>query len=348
VRCPQCQFENIPGQERCLRCGSVLEVKGAAIDVHPPRMTPWKRPVRAVLRWFRLQRVLPEAISKPKVPDFLKIMSANAFLGVILSIVPGLAHCIDGRFREIRWFVLGWFLLLLAGIFFYGGNLGLLLLGLAVGLHGWIAYSHTLMKESDEIGKQIFDLAMLIVIVGLPYFGVRHYAFGDFVFGYTNLTIPYQNIRTGDTLLARHSLAQAANLRRGSLVLAPVVENIYGGYGNHGHVLRQGPLMAGQIVALPGEEVEIIDAVFVVNGQALDDKQFPVPQWLRGRKIGAIGVSADSYFVSTVYNVQVHGNVILDAGIVERACVVRSSDIEAKAVMRWFPLARRGFLRAGE
>ena len=71
-------------------------------------------------------------------------------------------------------------------------------------------------------------------------------------------------------------------------------------------------------------------------------------QLFHGRKIGAIRVSADSYFVSTVYNVQVHGNIMMDAGIVERACVVRSSDIEAVAIMRWFPLARRGFLRAGE
>jgi len=168
--------------------------------------------------------------------------------------------------------------------------------------------------------------------------------FRDFVMGYTNLTIPYQNVQSGDLLLARRSLSQAATLRRGSLVLVPVT-TVQGG---HGPTNRHGPLMVGQIVALPGEEIEVADAAFVVNGQALDDKQFPVPQWLHGRKIGAIRVSTDSYFVSTVYNVQVHGNIMMDAGIVGHACMVRSSDIEARAVMRWFPLARRGFLRAGE
>ncbi|MGD1043594.1 MAG: hypothetical protein ABR913_11140 [Sedimentisphaerales bacterium] len=303
-------------------------------------MAHWKRPVRSMVRWFRLHSILPDTY--PRWFAYLKIMSGNAFISIILSIVPGLAHLAGGRFREVRWFVLGWLLLLLAGIFFYCSNLGLLLLGLAVGLHGWIAYSHTLMKESDEMGKKIFDLAMLIVIVGLPYFGIRHYAFGDFVFGYTNLTIPYQNVQTGDLLLARHSLAQATNFKRGSLVLSPVVV-----WGGHGPANRRGPLMVGQIVALPGEEVAIDNASFVVEGHILDDKQFPVPQWLRKGNIGAIQVPAGSYFISTVYNVNAHG-MVLDAGLVGNACVVHSSRIEGKAIMNWLPLARRGFLRAGE
>ena len=295
-----------------------------------------------MVRWFRLHSILPDTY--PRWFAYLKIMSGNAFISIILSIVPGLAHLVGGRFREVRWFVLGWLLLLLAGIFFYCSNLGLLLLGLAVGLHGWIAYSHTLIKESDEIGKKIFDLAMLIVIVGLPYFGIRHYAFGDFVFGYTNLTIPYQNVQTGDMLLARHSLAQATNFKRGFLVLSPVVD-IWGG---HGPANRRGPLMVGQIVALPGEEVAIDNASFVVDGHILDDKQFPVPQWLRGSNFGAIHVPDASFFVSTEYNVHIHGDVQVDAGMVSIACVVKFAEVEAVAVMRWFPLARRGFLRAGE
>jgi hypothetical protein len=344
VQCPRCQFENIPGRDRCLRCGSVLQTSVAGGALNPPRMARWKRPVRTVFRWLRLQRALPEAIPKPKVPDFLKIMSEGAFLGIILSIVPGLAHYIDGRFREIRWFVLGWFLALLIGILFYGSDLGLLMLGFAVGLHSWIAFSYTQSKQQDEIADRIRILVLLLIAFVVFYWGIRGTVFRDFVMGYTNLTIPYQNVQSGDLLLARRSLSQAANLHCGFLVLVPVT-TVWGG---HGPTNRHGPLMVSQIVALPGEEVEVNDAAFVVNGQALDDKQFPVPQWLHGRKIGTIRVSADSYFVSTVYNVQVHGNIMIDAGIVERACVVRSSDIEAVAIMRWFPLARRGFLRAGE
>jgi hypothetical protein len=345
VRCPQCQFENIPGQERCLRCSAVLQAEVVAGPVNPPRMARWKGPIRGILRWLRLRRVLPEVPAiPPRVPAFLKIMSADAFLGLILSIIPGLAHYIDGRFREVRWFVLGWFLALLAGAFFYGGGLGFLLLGFAVGLHGWIAFHYAQSKEQDEIPEKFRTLALLLVACGLLYWGIRAVAFRDFVFGYTNLTIPYQNVRAGDLLLARRSLSRAANLHRGSLVLAPVA-NVWGG---HGPTLRRGPLMVGQIIGLAGEEVRITSDVFVVDGQVLDGERFPVPQWLRKQKIGVIRVPDGSYFLSAEYNVNVHGNAALDARLLELACLVRSFEVEGRAIMRWFPVARRGFLRADQ
>jgi hypothetical protein len=80
----------------------------------------------------------------------------------------------------------------------------------------------------------------------------------------------------------------------------------------------------------------------------MDGEQFPFPQWLRERKIGVIRVPDGLYFVSAGYNVTVHGNATLDTELVERACLVKRSEVEATAVMRWFPLSRRGFLRLDE
>jgi type IV secretory pathway protease TraF len=274
-------------------------------------------------------------------------MSKHALLGCILSIIPGLAHYVDGRFREVNWFVLVWFLSLTAGIFIYGSNPGLLLLGLAVGIHSWIAYSYALSKELAEPSGKIRTFIVMLFVLGVIYAGIRNTVFKGFVFGYTNMTIPYQNIKAGDLLLARRGLTQAAKLNRGDIVLAPVAGDIYGGYGHHGQALRQGPIMASEIVGLAGEQVEIVNSSFVVDGKTLDAKKYPVPEWLRGHNIAPISVPDTSFFVSIVYNVNGHG-MVLDAGLVGQACVVRSSDIEAKAVMRWFPLARRGFLRAGE
>ncbi|MGD0552796.1 MAG: hypothetical protein ABSB25_09100 [Sedimentisphaerales bacterium] len=347
MRCPRCQFENIPGQDRCLRCGSILDVKNAVIDIHPPRMPPWKGPMRMVLRWLRLQRTIPEAVPRPRVPDFLKIMSEHALFGCILSIIPGLAHYVDGRFREVRWFVLVWFLSLTAGIFIYGSNPGLLLLGLAVGIHSWIAYNYAFSKELNEPSEKIRTLIVMLFVLGIIYTGIRNTVFRGFVFGYADMTIPYQNIKAGDLLLARRGLTQAAKLNRGDIVLAPVAGDIYGGYGHQGQALRQGPIMASEIVGLTGEQVEIVNSSFVVDGKTLDAKKYPVPEWLRGNNIGPISVPDASFFVSTVYNVNGHG-VVLNAGLVGQACMVRSYDIEAKAVIRWFPLARRGFLKEGE
>jgi hypothetical protein len=274
-------------------------------------------------------------------------MSEHAFLGFVLSIIPGLAHYVNGRFREIRWFLLGWLLALTAGIFFYGSSWGLLLLGLAVGIHSWIAYSYALSKELDDTSERVRTIIVVLIVFGLIYTGIRYTVFRGFVLGYTNITIPYQNVQAGDLLLARRGSARAAKLTRGDIVLAPVAGNIYGGYGHQGQAFRRGPVMAGEIVGLAGEQIEIANGSFVVDGKTLDTKKYPVPEWLRGLNIGPINVPYASYFVSSVYNVEGHG-MVLDAGLVGRACTVRSFAIEAKAIMRWFPLARRGFLRMSQ
>jgi hypothetical protein len=104
--------------------------------------------------------------------------------------------------------------------------------------------------------------------------------------------------------------------------------------------------MMGQVIALPGEKIEIIEGRFVVNDQELDVDKFPVPGWLSKERLSAT-IPTDSYFVSTVYQVGGYG-MQLTGENVSNVCILQSDDIEARAVMRWFPLAKRGFLRSGE
>jgi hypothetical protein len=305
-------------------------------------MARWKGPIRSLFRWFRRHSLFPEAIARPKVPAFLKIMSDSAFWGIILSIVPGLAHFIEGRFREIRWWIPAWFVVLLVGLFFYGGGIGLLFLGFAVGIHSWIAFNHALMKEHIETNQHLVDFVMLLAFFGLLYFGVRATVFRDLVFGFSSRTIPYQNVQTGDIMLARRSRAQPNFLKRGSFVLVPL-RNF--GIGRIWRGVRGE--MVVQIVAVGDEFVDINNSTFVVNGRPLDEKHFPVPQWLR-RNIRQIQVPEGSYFINVEYNTTTYGNAAVDAVLIGRACVIPGSRIEAAAVMRWLPLSRRGFLKAEE
>ena len=230
MQCPRCQFENIPGQDRCLRCNAVLQATVFTGPVNPPRMARWKRPVRNVSRWFRLHVTLPSGPSGPlvKVPAVLKIMSGDAFLGLILSIIPGLAQLIDGRFGKIFLVLAVWLLALAGGVFFYGSSFGLSLLGLAVGLHGWIGYEHVLSKEKVNALDKADILIGTIIILALFYWGIRRTVFSDYVFDYTALTIPSQKIQSRDLLLGRKSLARPANFHRGSIVAASM-RNVQGG-----------------------------------------------------------------------------------------------------------------------
>lgn len=345
MRCQRCQFENVPGESRCFKCGSILGGQNVPVDVHPPRMSKWEGPFRAAIRRLRCWKVLPERGVYAWMPYWMKIMSGNAFLAIILSIVPGLAHLAQRRFRQVLWYFVAWFVFLLTGMFLYGGFLGFLLIGLAVATHVWIAFHAALLIEHEEIGHRVFDVAFLMFLYMFFYWGIRTWVFGDFVFGYTALRITSQSVQPGDCQLARRSLAQPGSFSRGSLVLIYPVNEVVG-YRNRRTV--SGKLMTVQIVGLPSEEVQIKDNTFVVNGRILDANEYSVPNWMTTRQSAGIRVANDSYFVNNVYNIAGHGALALNDAMIGRVCVVSARDIKAKAIMRWLPLTRRGFLRSDE
>jgi hypothetical protein len=287
--------------------------------------------------------VLPEGGIGAWIPERMKIMSGNAFLAIILSIIPGLAHLAQRRFRQVLWYFIAWFVFLLAGMFLYGGFPGFLLIGLAVATHVWIAFHAALLVEHDEMGHRAFDVTFLLFFCMFFYWGIRTLVFGDFAFGYTALRIPRQNVQPGDYLLARRSLSQTGPFSRGSLVLIYPVSEVVG-YNNRRTV--SGEMMTVQIVGLPGEEVQINDNTFVVKGGILDANEYSVPGWITIRKPIVIRIADDSYFVNNVYNIA--GRGALNEAMLNNVCIVAARDIKAKVIMRWLPLTRRGFLRSDE
>lgn len=330
----------MPNETRCFRCSSVL-VLDETVDVHPPRMSPWKKPWRHIFRFMRKQNALPENNIHLNVSGWLRELIDNPWGGILISIIPGLGHYIRGRFKEIRLFWLAWLAMLLAGIFFYESNIGSFLFALAISIHAWIAIQLAFIKEVTEFHKRI--VAILIIIAGLwfIYYAAGRAIFFDFSGGYTAFSVPAQNIKEGDYLLGRRSLAHYVSLKRGTLVIArPSTVRLYG----------HGPATAGQahipmvaqIVGLEGEQVAIENNAFVVNGQTLDIQNFPVPKWLQQRQI-AFMIPPDHYLLMAEYNA--HGPAAITAEAIRQVCVVSAKDIDAKVFMRWMPLSRRGFIR---
>ena len=44
MRCNRCQFENMPGYDSCVQCGSILKAASGQVETEPPRMSKWKIP----------------------------------------------------------------------------------------------------------------------------------------------------------------------------------------------------------------------------------------------------------------------------------------------------------------
>jgi len=340
MRCQRCKFENIPGQKTCIKCGSALEVTSTAINVHPPRMPRWKKPFRDVLRSMRKGKAIPQIDAKSHLTPRVKEFFNDSFLGLFLSIIPGLAHWTQNRFKEIRWYFLAWLILLLSGAFLYGSAAGYVCLGLAIGVHAAIALQYGILKNLTNMSEKIVTIILVLIGLTFLYRFIPRIPPLNFDGGYSSLTIPYYNVEAGDYLLTRGGLDENDLLQRGSLVL--IHPATFRSTGRR-DVPSGNDTVIGEVVGLPGERLQIVNEFFIVDGQLLDVEKYPVPQWLRRIPFSAT-IPDDSYFVSSRYNVSAHG-VQLRASHIEQVCMVKTNDIEAKAFMRWWPLLRRGFLR---
>jgi len=342
MRCARCEFENIPGQTRCIRCGSILEAGSAVIEIYPPRMAAWRKPFRDGMRWLRSRRLMS------KMPAVVRrgcdVVISDSLVGLVLNVIPGLPYLLKRRFREVRLLVLLWLVLLGASLLSYHSTIGSLLIGLTLGVHAWIAVRYGLIKEIEGFTERVALVVIVIILLALLYWAVPRIVIRGFGGGYTSLTIPALNVSRGDYFLVRHVRSTEEPVPRGTLVLIepPGIRNARRDYR-----LNSGQRMIGQIVGLPEEMVRVEDHAYVIGGQRLDPSRFPVPLWLQRyppRAATGIVVPEHAYFVSSDYTVAMHGNIAMTDQAVSNVCLVRASDIRGRAFLHWWPLSRRGFV----
>jgi hypothetical protein len=374
LQCPRCQFENLPGQDACFRCGSLLTAKAGTVEVHPPRAPAWKKPFRRVARWMRhrgavrsaeglaqraaqrtagIGRGITDSLGLPRsahVSPWVELRStlSEAALSLALSIVPGLAHLVRGQFGTIYLYVISWFVSLVVGILYFGQSLGAISMTSAFVLHAWIAMDAVLITKRFQeamtalarIGWRLCGLAVLALLL----YGV--YTVFERTVGYTvgvaGIAVPAHQVELRDSILCRFLEARLESpaLKRGDLVLVRVRQSLAGdGRSGHGAYLGE---TVGQLIALPGDELALAAQGFTVNGRVLDLRKFPIPVSLNGQS-GSVTLGKDEYFVTMEWRAQGHG-VANSARVALRACVYGREDVLARGVMRWFPMRKRGLL----
>lgn len=329
MRCPRCNFENIPGRTRCFKCDSILTTSEKAEQVNPPRMANWKKPFRGISRLIRKQRFIPDvdlSLWWQSHPELGKLT------GLFLDLIPGLGHLIAGCFKNIWWIFLTWFLLIFLGIFFIPSTWGFMFLGFAIGTHTWILMRHNVIKDIKRLRDRLVVAILFVVLLFTLYRVIPRIVLPNLNGAYSTLTISENNIEPGDYFLATRNY-EKVSLNRGSLVI--IRPHIIG--------QRSSGTTVGQIVALPGERIELKDDSFVVNDQKLDNNKYPVPRWLHNRKILFI-ISQGSYFVTSNYNVTERGRNLNNSDI-SGACIYKTDEIQAKVFMRWYPLSKRAFIK---
>ena len=341
MRCARCEFENIPGQTRCIRCGSILEAGSAIIEIYPPRMAAWRKPFRDAMRWLRGRRLMS------KMPAVVRrgcdVAISDSLVGLVLNVIPGLPYLFKRRFREVRLLVLLWVMLLCASLFFYHSPIGGLLIGLTLAVHAWIAVRYGLIKDIEGFTERVALVLIVIILLALLYWAVPHVMLRGFGGAYTSLTIPALNVSRGDYFLVRRVAGTEEPLPRGTLVLIEPTGILT---GRRAQRLPQDRRMLGQVAGLPGETVRVRGNAYVIDGRRLDPNSLPVPAWLQRyppRSATGIRVPAHSYFVSSDYTA--HGNAAMTDQAISNVCIVRTSDLHGRAFLHWWPLSKRRFMK---
>lgn len=338
MQCSRCKFENMPGLTTCMRCGSILTAPQGLVSVDPPRMARWKGPFRRLARGLRGSRVF-SPLQNVRVPGWLVLFSNMALFGIILSIVPGLAHWIQKRFKSIRWWVAGWAVLLLLTLFLFGGFPGYLLFGLTLAVHVWIALHSSFLKGNNDLSMRIVVFLLALILYYFLYTRVGGLIFSSVQPGHSVVSVPAQQVELGDYLLGRRSPVGDPNHPRGSFVYVNLREV---GRRRWNPFFERDYYSYVQIIGLGGETVELRENTFFVNQEPLDTNRFPVPRWLRGRTL-LVNVPHRSYFISAEYR-----GARYNDQLAIQACVISADRVMARAFLRWWPLWRRGFIRNDE
>ena len=351
MRCTRCEFENIPGVKTCIRCGSVMEAE-APIAIDPPRAPPWKKRVR------RLVRPLA-AHGNGMIPQRVPITLESRLFGhdiagitwrdvgrtvrhVLQSLVPGLPWFLRREYRVFRWAAGVWLGVFLLMAFWYGTGAGQLFRGLTVAVHAMlIGYANGLGRLRRRSTRLAVSL-MLVFLVWVPYRLIP----AAFPTARMNMDIPAQGLLTGDTVVGWQGVTRVpVTVTRGMLVLGrlPILQL----YGDEWRITRvhTSPILPVQIVGLPGETVRLADGQYYIDGAPLPVDAFPVPPYLRNIEEVEIHVPDGSYLVSSDFRHNLPQRVRLEDAIAN-AIVVPASSLEAQAVIRWYPIPRRGFLPA--
>jgi hypothetical protein len=265
----------------------------------------------------------------------------------LLSVVPGLAHAVQGRIRFVLFLPLLWLALLAASLFWYGDTAGYLFRGALPVLHAWIALdAMPAWRQVRGVASRTGAILAAVCLLWILHLGAASVLSRELVAAPAALDVPSQGVLANDLLLGHRQSFGQDSLIRGRLVLIRYVGVGHGYYwnANAGAAVRG----FGQVIALPGETVTVAGGSFVVDGKPLDSTRYPVPQWLKGRNFRIL-VRHGHCFVSGEYSVAIYN---MPPETVDRmilpVCVVAISDIGGRAFMRWLPFSRRGFLPENE
>ncbi len=343
MQCVNCFFENLPGLERCGRCGASLRLCDSAVDVHPPRApnSSWigGRVLRR-LRWSMRRRIhrIGEAVALETAPmSSLVLPDRSAFALLVRCIVPGWPQRFAGQRVRGRVMWVLYLATLVAAVLFAGTPTGGWLLGIALACH-FASVVDAVAALGDNLRARI--AASLVGITGvilLVYVPVAWVVAG--VARPARIHVAGGLLHAGDVVLWCPWAASWATFEPGDLVYYRVPRLRI---PQPGRIIEIRGDRMDRILAGPGQHVSAAPTGLRVDGAE------PVPGPLvSGRALPnrpvELTVPADHFLLLPSGDNWIPGTI--PPADWQRLALVHASRIRGPVYFRWQPWSRWGLLR---
>jgi hypothetical protein len=343
MQCPGCGFQNMPGSEGCVRCGSSLNVATMLIDVHPPRKGglagAWRR-IRALRwTWAGLRDRLVRSYSTFVESRAARFHGRGTEKGILWRLpVPGWAHIFCGQIWEGCFFLAAFAACFLVGLLDWGDNLGAAMLAVAFVIHQTAVLDVLNQYSADKsfdarIRRSAWGVAFLSFCVYFPVF-LLFLAVAEPM----RVEFPVGPLRPGDVVL----INRWTIVRPGEVVLYDAPQDDVTRTGMHERIYVQvGGLCIDRVLAAAGDQVIWADGKLLVNG--IESPWQPLAPSAVSSRFSMTVPSGDVLIFPSAmqWTAEAQSNASVWSSV---SCVPRDQ-ITGTIYFRWQPVSRRGWIR---
>jgi type IV secretory pathway protease TraF len=302
MQCASCHFENMPGVPNCGRCGAVLNLAKATVEVYPPRAKRWIKPWRRyfyfitrrqfiprgwVANWDKAIRTRVSAVTRNMIPWDL----------LLRIFVPGWPQLYLGRKLQGRIFFWGYLACLPLGLLYAGTVIGGLLLGLAISLHASSIADLVIAHADNRESRLLYSIACLSLVALVLYIPAVELI--------VRVAMPQQFImdsppfQAGDVIIYNPSAYRHAAPQVGDMVLYRLpYARFYGQREGHRNVIYDftGQTVVGRLIAGPGQKITVEKGRLMVNGELSPWSELFADRFREGFTVTML---SDNYFILT-------------------------------------------------
>lgn len=344
MQCPNCGFENIPGQELCARCQGLLDLAG--VDVEPPRRAQ-RTLVRRLRFWWARVAIAERLPLSDRSRRALAAMEDPIRSLAKWMWLPGMAYFLTGRVISGLTFLILWLAAIVLAVLQIGSPSAWFLGSLVVSVHAtyvtsliWSSWQHSSLPQRIALGLGTFFL------LGACLYWPVVWAAGGLVRPIT-ITGRLSNriIKDGDTIVRNGRWLRPKAFACGDIVFYHVSAVRTSSFRSYAF---GGGLAVDRIIGGPGDLVAVEQGVLSVNGREVPADKSPLRPLTDVPDLTITAGSQEYVILPSTMRMDVHyaPNDGVRQKLVRRAiltaALVPQDRIHSKVIWRLRPFGRFG------